>query len=369
MADEDASSRRRRPRASGGPSIARRPDSTRGKHRRRRTESPNAGRSWRGGGERREAGPPTCREARVASPWSWRTGVAIPGRRVAEVTSSEPARSMRATSPRGRRQRPSGMGRVRRDRARKNGFLDSTSRRPELEDEGRAQDQDLIKRGQTVMVRRSRTAEVEGRPPHDESLTPRAFCLRAERGGVGRLAPPRGRGAQAHQGIAEPRSQGGGIICAGSRGRAPRHRARHRFRTACGSDPDEDEEHRGSRLVYEKRSCRFASCATSRRRLPRSEIDDDRTHRRDRQRPEEDLAEQVERCTATARKDSLVGRGGSDAEIRSTLDRRVDLPRVDNRLRLREAFTVIASHGPLRGSRGRAARAGSRTRSSRTPEA
>ena len=99
-----------------------------------------------------------------------------------------------------------------------------------------------------------------------------------------------------------------------------------------------------------------------------AKIDDDRTHRRIVSYLKKTSPHMVERVHRYREKAPLFEASGVDAEIRSTLHRRVDLPSGGYLVfDYAEAFTVIdVNTGRFVGSRGRARRAGSRTRSSRT---
>ena len=97
-------------------------------------------------------------------------------------------------------------------------------------------------------------------------------------------------------------------------------------------------------------------------------IDDDRTHRRIVSYLKKTSPHMVERVHRYRDNPPLFEASGVDAEIRSTLDRRVDLPSGGYLVfDYAEAFTVIdVNTGRFVGSRGKSARGGSRTRSSRT---
>ena len=95
-----------------------------------------------------------------------------------------------------------------------------------------------------------------------------------------------------------------------------------------------------------------------------AQIDDERTHRRivSYLKKTSHMIERVHRYRGSA---PLFEASGVDQEIRSTLERRVDLPlRRVPRIRLCEAFTVIdVNTGRFVGSRGKSAQGVSRTRS------
>ena len=97
-------------------------------------------------------------------------------------------------------------------------------------------------------------------------------------------------------------------------------------------------------------------------------IDDDRTYRRIVSYLKKTSPHMVERVHRYRDKEPIFEASGIDAEIRSTLDRRVDLPSGGYLVfDYAEAFTVIdVNTGRFVGSRGKSARAASRTRSSRT---
>ena len=138
--------------------------------------------------------------------------------------------------------------------------------------------------------------EVEGRAPHDRDLAPRTVPrLRAERRRARRLAPPRGRRADAAQGDRqEPRSQGRRDHRPHrGRGRVGRgHRARPRLSPAAlEDDPDEGEgrDRAGARLRGGRASA--AHRARPLRRRLRRRADRRRSDASaDRELPQEDLA-------------------------------------------------------------------------------
>jgi ribonuclease G len=155
------------------------------------------------------------------------------------------------------------------------------------------------------------------------------------------------------------------------RGRVGRgHRARPRLPAAAlEDDPGAGEERQGAALVYQEaelplRIVRdlFAGDFES------AQIDHDRTYKRIVGYLKKTSPHMLERVHRYKEKTPLFEGTGVDAEIRSTLNRRVDLPSGGYLIfDYAEAFTVVdVNTGRFVGSRSKNSTGGSRTRSRRT---
>ena len=237
---------------------------------------------------------------------------------------------------------------------------------PELEGrKGARKIQDLIKRGQTIMVQAVKDPmKSKGARLTTEISLPGRFLVYVPNGegsGVSRrLEDAERTRLEGHR--EATRSQGRRDHRAHRRrGRVGRgHRARPRVPAAAlEDDPDEGQVRNGPDARLRGGGAAPADRARPLRGRLRRRADRRRPHpSAHRQLPEEDVAAHGRaRRTATADKEPLFDASGVDAEIRSTLERRVDLPSGGYLVfDYAEAFTVIdVNTGRFVGSRGKSA--------------
>ena len=237
---------------------------------------------------------------------------------------------------------------------------------PELEGrKGARKIQDLIKRGQTIMVQAVKDPmKSKGARLTTEISLPGRFLVYVPNGdGLRRLTPARGR----RSARGSRRSSRGSIRKAAGSSSARQRRARPP-RTSSATSSSSSVSGRRSRprprarprrrSFTRRQSCRSASCATS------SPVTSSARRSTTIARTAGSSAtckktspHMVERVHRYREKAPLFEASGVDAEIRSTLDRRVDLPSGGYLVfDYAEAFTVIdVNTGRFVGSRGKSA--------------